>query len=85
MTDYEQIHFAYYPSEADIRVVAWYLRQLDRKLSKREAKLQINDMKFGRAGLEISWDLLGDQPEELENEIESDISWVCRKAAKGVR
>lgn len=77
---FTHIRFSYFPAEAEIPAVAWYLRNLDRKLSDNQASLLISDMKFGRAGLEISWCLTGDYTEALELELERDFEWICRRA-----
>lgn len=79
MYDLKRIRFAYFPAEAEIPVIAWYLKQLDLRLTEAGACLSINDIKFGRAGLEISWDLTGIDSEELESVLEAEIDWVCRR------
>lgn len=84
MTDFERIHFAYFPLEAELPVVAWCLKMLDLKLVETDAKLMISDIKFGRGGLEISWDLTGDYSEGLESEIEQEMEWICRRVATAI-
>lgn len=79
MHDFQRIEFSYPAAEAEHQVVAWCLRQLDLKLSGTDAKLIISDMKFGRAGLEVSWDLTGDYSRELEAELEREFEWICRR------
>jgi hypothetical protein len=82
MHDFERIHFAYFAQEAELPIVVWCLKRMDLKLAETDAKLMISDMKFGRGGLEISWDLTGAYSEELESELEQEFEWICRKATK---
>lgn len=82
MRHLHRITFAYFPAEANIPVVAWFLENLDRRLEEHQAYLTISDMKFGRAGLDISWDLTGSVTEAFESELEDQFEWVCRKANK---
>lgn len=80
MTDFKRIRFAYFPAEAELPVVKWFLNQLDEKLAATSASLLISDMKWGRAGLEINWDLTGTYSEALESELEQEFDWICCKA-----
>jgi len=82
--DFKRIRFAYLPSEAAMPVVQWYLQKLDLKLADTDAYLVISDMKFGRSGLEIGWDVTGACSEELEDMLEQEIEWICRKATKSI-
>ena len=82
MSHFQRITFAYFPMEARIPIVAWFLENLDLKLEKHQLDLWIGDMKFGRAGLEISWYLTGNVTEAFECELEDQFEWVCRKANK---
>lgn len=82
--NFKRIRFAYLPSEAAMPVVQWYLQKLDLKLADTDACLVISDMKFGRSGLEISWDMTGVFSDDLESVLEQEIEWICRKATKSV-
>jgi len=82
MSHFRRITFAYIPTEAGIGIVAWFLEMLDLKLEEHQAFLTINDMKFGRAGLDISWHLSGNVTEAFESELEEQFEWICRKASK---
>ena len=82
MRHFHRITFAYFPAEANIPIVAWFLKSLGRKLEENQAYLAISDMKFGRAGLEISWHLTGNVTEALESELEEQFQWICQKANK---
>lgn len=82
MSHFKRITFAYFPTEAKIPIVAWFLHKLERKLEAHGTDLWISDMKFGRAGLDISWQLTGDFTEAFESELEEQFEWVCRKASK---
>ena len=82
MPDFHRITFAYTPAEAKIPIVSWFLKNLDRRLEEKRANLLINDMKFGRAGLEVSWQLSGNVSEAFELELEDQFEWICRKANK---
>lgn len=84
MVDFKCIRFAYFPLEAEIPLVSWYLKNLDRRLVGTGVKLMVSDMKFGRGGLEISWDLSGDYSEGLESEIEQEMEWICRRVATAI-
>tara|TARA_R110001583_G_scaffold191554_2_gene357052 strand:+ start:2686 stop:2940 length:255 start_codon:yes stop_codon:yes gene_type:complete len=81
---FHRITFAYFPAEAEIPVVAWFLQSLGSKLEEHQVFLTISDMKFGRAGLDISWYLTGAVTEEFESELEGQFEWVCRKANKNL-
>lgn len=80
--DFKHIRFAYSPAEAAMPVVQWYLQMLDLRLADTDACLVISDMKFGRCGLEIRWDVTGACSDELESVLEQEIEWICRKATK---
>jgi hypothetical protein len=82
MSHFRRITFAYLPTEAGIDIVVWFLEMLDLKLEEHQAFLTINDMKFGRAGLDISWHLSGNVTEAFESELEEQFEWICRKASK---
>ena len=82
--DFRRIRFAYFPAEAAMPVVLWYLQKLDLKLAETDACLVISDMKFGRSGLEISWDVTGACSDKLESMLEREMEWICRKATKSV-
>lgn len=82
MPDFHRITFAYTAAEAKIPIVSWFLKNLDRRLEENRANLLINDMKFGRAGLEVSWQLIGNVSEAFESELEEQFDWICRKASK---
>ena len=84
MNHFHRITFAYFPTEARIPIVAWFLENLDRKLEEHHAELSINDMKFGRAGLDISWHLTCNATEALESELEEQFEWICRKASRAL-
>jgi hypothetical protein len=79
MDDFERIRFLYFPSEAELAIVRWFLRKLDHKLSETDAGLLISDMKFGRGGLEISYCLTDTYTEELESVVEEEMDWICRR------
>lgn len=82
MNHFQRITFAYLPTEARIPIVDWFLANLDRRLEEHRVDLWISDMKFGRAGLDISWHLTGNVTEAFECELEDQFEWVCRKASK---
>lgn len=73
MSHFQRITFAYFPAEARIPIVAWFLENLDRNLEVHQAELSINDMKFGRSGLDISWHLTGNVTEAFESELEEHV------------
>jgi hypothetical protein len=83
--DFKRLSFAYLPAEAAMPVVRWYLHKLDLKLAETDARLVISDMKFGRSGLEINYDLIGFYSESLETEVDQEMEWVCRRATFGVK
>jgi hypothetical protein len=82
MPNLHRITFAYPPAEAKIPIVSWFLKNLDLRLEENRANLLINDMKFGRAGLDVSWQLIGNVSEAFESELEEQFDWICRKASK---
>lgn len=82
MPNLKCIHFAYFPKEAEIPVVIWCLKRLDKRLAETGAMLVVSDMKFGRGGMEVSWDLTGAYSDELESALEQEIEWMCRRATK---
>ncbi len=84
MLHFHRITFSYFPAEAEIPIVAWFLDKLDKRLKLHAAYLTITDMKFGRSGLDISWYLSGNMNEDLEAEIEEQLEWICRKANKAI-
>ena len=45
-------------------------------------RCRLPDMKFGRDGLEISWDLTGTYTEDFESDLEQEFEWICRRATK---
>ena len=79
MDDFERVRFVYFPSEAELPIVQWFLSKLDHKLTETGASLLISDMKFGRAGLEISYSLTDSYTQELESVVEEEMDWICRR------
>ena len=50
--------------------------------SLQQMRCRLPDMKFGRDGLEISWDLTGTYTEDFKSDLEQEFEWICRRATK---